>query len=424
MPFGLGAPGVRVRTLVGLRWIAIAGQLVTIAVTVLLLGFDLPLTPALAAVGASMVLNFGLAVLYGRNALLEGQEAMLHFGFDLVQLGVLLFLTGGIANPFVMLLTVPVTIGATLLGRRAAAQLVTLALGVLTALWLFPLPLPWVGDPVILPPTYRFGLFVAVALGLLFLVTYAARVASEARQRQRALVATQDALDKESRISALGSLAAAAAHELGGPLGTITLIARELADSLGDDPEFGDDIKLLGEEAKRSRDILAGIARRAESDHPFQVMGLDTLLEEVASGFARGAVPVILDPARGPPVTVARMPELLHGFANFVANATRHAAGRVTIQLDPGPELVRVAVLDDGPGFPPELLPHLGEPYLGERTTVHGLGMGMFIATNLLERTGGRVSFGNRPDGGARVEIVWPRAAIDVSMKGEDRGDG
>ncbi len=414
-PTALGAPGVRVRTLVTLRWLAIFGQLTTLAVVGLVLQFPLPIASALAAIGASIVLNLGLSTLYARNALLAGGEALLHFAFDMVQLGVLLFLTGGITNPFTVLLTVPVTIGATLLGSRAAMQLVALSTVVLFALWQWPLPLPWSGEPILLPNTYQLGMFVALTLGMGFLVTYATRVSAESRQRARALVATQDALDRESRVSALGSLAAAAAHELGGPLGTITLIARELHDSLGDDPEFGDDIELLVAEAKRSREILTGIARRAEAEHPFQRVPLDTLLNEVASNFARSPVPVIVELRRGEPVMVERLPELMHGFSNYVANAVRHAAGRVSIIIDPGAEKVRVTVADDGPGFPPELLPHLGEPFLGTRTEVHGLGLGLFIATNLLERTGARVSFGNAPTGGALVETVWPRHHIDVS---------
>lgn len=414
-PTALGAPGVRVRTLVTLRWLAIFGQLATLAIVGIVLQFPLPIASALAAVGASIVLNLGLSTLYARNALLAGGEALLHFAFDMVQLGVLLFLTGGIANPFTVLLTVPVTIGATLLGSRAAMQLVALSTVVLFALWQWPLPLPWSGEPIMLPNTYQLGMFVALTLGMGFLVTYATRVSAESRQRARALVATQDALDRESRVSALGSLAAAAAHELGGPLGTITLIARELHDSLGDDPEFGDDIELLVAEAKRSREILTGIARRAEAEHPFQRVPLDTLLNEVASNFARSPVPVIVELKRGAPVMVERLPELMHGFSNYVANAVRHAAGRVSIIIDPGADKVRVIVADDGPGFPPELLPHLGEPFLGTRTEVHGLGLGLFIATNLLERTGARVSFANAPTGGALVETVWPRHHIDVS---------
>ena len=421
LPISLGAPGVQVRTLVGLRWIAIFGQLTTLAVVGVGLGFPLPLSSALAAVGASVVLNLGLSTLYSRNALLTGTEAALHFAFDLVQIGVLLLLTGGIANPFSLLVAVPVTIGATLLGSRAATQLASLAVLVLAGLWQFPLPLPWVGPEVVLPDLYRTGMFVAVSLSTVFLATYATRVSAESRQRARALVATQDALDRESRVSALGSLAAAAAHELGGPLGTITLIARELEDMLGDDPEFGDDIQLLGQEAKRSREILAGIARRAEAEHPFQRLPLDALLTEVAGGFSRAAVPVIVETLRGEPVMVERLPELMHGFANYVANAVRHAAARVSVVVTPGPDRVTVTVADDGPGYPLDLIPHLGEPSLGSRVEVHGLGLGLFIATNLLERTGARVSFGNADTGGALVTVTWARDRIDV---GGTRGEG
>lgn len=416
-PLALGVPGVRVRTLVGLRWFAICGQLATLAFVQFWLGYPLPLSSTLAAVAASAVLNIGLSTLYARNVRLEGGEAALHFGFDLVQLGVLLFLTGGLSNPFSVMLAVPITIAATLLSARAAIGLTAFALLILVILWRWALPLPWAGDPVVLPGVYRFGTFAAVGLGLVFLVAYTVRVSDESRKRAQALVATQSALEREARMSALGSLAAAAAHELGGPLGTITLIARDLADQLGNDPDFGDDIALLGAEAKRAREILTSIARRGEEAHPFPRVPLPTLLGEVADSVNRHGkqIDVESDPflAANPPV-VPRSPEMLHGISNFVANAARHAQSHVVIHAGETAEDVIVAVIDDGPGFPADLLPHLGEPFLGAtRNDVKGLGLGVFIATTLLERTGARIAFANADSGGALVEVRWPRNVIE-----------
>ncbi len=416
----LGVPDVRVRTLVALRWLGIAGQLATLGVVGGLLGFPLPWGPALAAIGASAMLNAGLLTLYPRNARLAGREALLHLAFDLVQLGVLVFLTGGLANPFALLLLVPTTVAATLLSARATISVVLLAVLILVAQWRWALPLPWGGSDFQLPETYRLGILIAEALGMGFLAAYAWRISHEGRRHALALAATQGALEREAKMSALGALAAAAAHELGGPLGTITLVARDLAEAIGDDPEFGDDIRLLNQETKRSRDILADLARRAEGEDPFPTLALAALLREVAQPYEpqrRIAIEATPDAA---PIRLQRSPELLHGLANLVGNAARHAATQVTLHaaLD-GPDLV-VAVTDDGPGFPAGLLPELGEPFLGpSRSGSGGTGLGIFIATTLLERTGGQIAFSNAPEGGAKVEIRWRRTHIE---RNDDQG--
>lgn len=408
-------PGVRVRTLIALRWIAIGGQFGTLIVVGLYLRYSLAWVSLLAAVAAAAALNLGMATLYPRTARLNGRDALFQFAFDLVQAGVLLFLTGGLKNPFVILLIVPVTISATLLSLRGTILLIAMAATILVILWRWALPLPWDGAPLVLPPLYRIGVVVAVALAGVFLAGYAWTVSAEARKRAHALFATQAALERESKMAALGSLAAAAAHELGGPLGTITLIARELAEALGNDPDFGADVRLLDAEATRSRGILVGIARRAEADDPFPKLRLDALLHEVAQPLAPTRVPVEVQTAGGTAATIRRTPELLHGLANLVANAVRHAGSAVTLTATTTAHELGITVADDGSGFAEGVLPHLGEPFLGpSRSRSGGTGLGIFIATTLLERTGGRLTFANRPGGGAQVDIRWPRSHIEV----------
>lgn len=413
----LAHPGVRVQTLVLLRWTAIAGQLLALFIVGIGLRFPLPWLPALTAIAASAALNLGLAWLYRPTDRIDGRAALLHLGFDLVQLSVLLFLTGGLSNPFALLLLVPVTISATLLSARETVALVLTALALLAGLWLKHLPLPWAGgEPLKLPALYQLGILVSMGLGMIFLTFYAWQVSAEGRRRQAALVATQTALDRETRMGALGSLAAAAAHELGGPLGTITLIARDLEDALGNDPQLGADVQLLGQEAKRCREILTGIAERAEAEDPFPELPLPALLREVVEPYEPTRVPVELragwEPGSAP--VVRRSPELLHGLSNILGNALRHAASRVRIEAGETPGELWVAVSDDGSGFPPELLPRLGEPFLGPSVSGSGsTGLGIFIATTLLERTGGRLGFENLPQGGARVELRWNRADIE-----------
>lgn len=413
----LDRPGVRVRTLATLRWIAIGGQFTTLIVVGLYLGYPLPWPSLLAAVGASVVLNIGLVTLYGRGARLQGPDLALHLGFDLVQAGVMLFLTGGLVNPFAILLIMPVTIAATLLPARAMLPLGGLAAFVLVMLWFWAKPLPWDGPAPAFPEIYRIGIGVSLALAIGFLSIYLWLVSAEARDRARALVATEAALTREAKMSALGSLAAAAAHELGGPLGTITLIAHSLQEQLGEDPDFGEDIRLLASEAARSRGILVGIARRAEAEDPFAELGLDVLLHEVASNMKPARVPVHVE-ADGSLPTVRRSPELLHGLNNLVANAVRHAGSAVRLRAMVTAGDIAISVIDDGPGFPDDLLPRLGEPDLGpSKSGSGGTGLGIFIATTLIERTGGRLVFRNARDGGAQVDVRWPRAHIEAIDK-------
>jgi two-component system sensor histidine kinase RegB len=410
-------PGVRVRTLASLRWIAIGGQFATLLIVGLYLGYPLLWPALMAAVLASAVLNIGLVTLHGRNARLQGRDLALHLAFDLVQAGVLLFLSGGLANPFSVLLIVPVTIAATMLPSRAMLILGTLALGIVGLLWFGARPLPWNGPPPTFPMIYRFGVAVSLALAVGFLAIYLWLVSAEARDRARALLATEAALTREAKMSALGSLAAAAAHELGGPLGTISLIAHSLAEQLGDDPDFGEDIRLLQSETARSRGILIRIARRAEAEDPFAKLGLDVLLHEVAQSVQPARVPVhVIAPAPQP--FVRRSPELLHGLQNLVANAVRHAGSSVQLQAVVSASDIGITVLDDGAGFAADVLPHLGEPDLGpSHSGAGGTGLGIFIATTLLERTGGRLAFRNRPQGGAQVDVRWPRTHIEADPK-------
>ena len=408
-------PGVRVRTLAGIRWIAIVGQLTTLLVVGLWFGYPLPWGSMLAAIGASVILNVGLSTLYERSDRMTGRELSLHLSFDLIQAGVLLFLTGGLANPFSLLLIVPVTISATLLTAREMAPLLGLAMAVLAVLWLWAQPLPWSGPPPEFPLVYRVGDLIAYGLAMGFLAAYLWMVSAEARGRARALVATEAALTREARMNALGSLAAAAAHELGGPLGSISLIAHSLEEELGDDPDFGEDIRLLAAEAARSRRIMKELSTRAEAEDPFAILTLDLLLHEVAQSVKPARVPVTVAVSGRQPM-VQRSPELLHALNNLVSNAVRHAATEVTMESIITPSEIRVAVLDDGFGFPPDLLPRLGEPMLGpSRSKSDSTGLGVFIATTLIERTGGRLAFSNRPEGGGRVEVRWLRDEFEVT---------
>ncbi|RMD87638.1 MAG: sensor histidine kinase [Alphaproteobacteria bacterium] len=425
---------VRLETLVSLRWIAIAGQLAALFVVRYGLGFSFPLFWALAAVSLSAAVNGYLMWRHPGGRQLADREAVLELAFDLLQLSFLLYLTGGLANPFALLILAPVTVSASVLSRRSTLALLTLGLLLISLLALWHRPLPWEGTALAIPRLYLFAVWAGLALAMTFLALYVARVSAEARQRAQALAATEAALDRAQKLSDLGALAAAAAHELGTPLGTITLAVRELLEELPADDPRGEDLRLISDQAERCRDILQQLSMRSEqpSGHPFDVQPLSALAREAARPFERLTDVAIevhdraTDPAAGPQPQTRRRPEILHALTSFIENAVGFARGRVEIDICWDTSDAWCRIRDDGPGFDTAVLRHLGAPYLGAdprgspssaRESAAGLGLGVFIAKTLLERTGARVEFGNAAEGGAVVSIRWPRSALEDGDK-------
>ncbi len=421
----MAVPGVRVRTLIAIRWIAIAGQLATIGFVAWGLYFPIVLLPALAAVSASALLNLALRFAYPPTTFLTGRQAGLQLAFDLIQLAVLLYLTGGLMNPFALLILVPVTISATLLSLRSTLGLLLIAVAALSILSLWSLPLPWPdGTSPELPTTYRFGVWVALLTGMGFLVAYAWRVSAEARRRQAALIATQQALARAQQLSAVGGLAAAAAHELGSPLGTILLIAKDLERELQNDPDFGEDVRLLREQASHCGDILKSISLNPARDTHFQRATLAAIVEEVVQAHFSGKVMINIDNTTII-LEIERSPELLHALENILANAVRHATNSVTVSVKTVRDTVHLEITDDGPGFPVDMIARLGEPYLkASGFNTSGMGLGVFIAQSLLERVGAKIRFANTSAmvagagvseiTGALVDIYWPKAHFNL----------
>jgi len=412
-----GAP-LRLRTLILLRWLAVAGQAGALFVVSIVLGFPMPTLAIAMPIAASVLLNLVLQVAYPATKRLSDREAGLYLAYDVLQLAALLYLTGGLQNPFAFLILVPVTISATILDLGLTIGLGALALACVTLLSFLHLPLPWRGDPFDLDPIYVVGIWTSLALGMGFIITYAWRVAAEARRLSSAVAATRDALAKEQQLSALGALAAAAAHELGTPLATIAVVARELADEIGDGPH-GEDVRILLTQSKRCREILSQLSRRPEDmqDTTFSVLPLTTLVEAAAAPHLRRGLRFDIDATgEDPEPMLRRAPEIIHGLGNLVENAMRFAREQVTIMIDWDGDDVVVAVSDDGPGFPAEVLESLGEPYVTTRKG-EGLGLGVFIAKTLIEHSGGQISFFNRVGRGAEVAIRWPRGILDIGDK-------
>lgn len=380
---------------------------------------DFPLNWALAAIGVSVVVN--LVLTRRSQELAREWEAAAQLAYDAVQLAVLLALTGGLQNPFVFLFVAPVAVSATVLRPAVTAMLAALTFACVGAISVWRLPLPWPENSLfVMPPLYQMGIAAAVLVGLGFTSVYAWRVAAEEERLNIALAAVQAVLAREQTLSALGGLAAAAAHELGTPLATIHLVAKEMTRELSpDDPRY-EDLQLLVTQSERCRGILAQLsANRERGDVMIQRAPMRSLLEEVTSPHeGLGAEIVIVAEGDGP-LEVRRMPEIVHALGGFVENAVGFARSRVEIEARWTAEQVEITVRDDGPGFASAILNRLGEPYLTERDEegiAGGLGLGFFISKTLLERTGAKLEVRNRrpPNRGALVKAVWPRSAVEA----------
>lgn len=415
------------RTLVLLRWLAVIGQSVTVLFVALVLNFELPLAACLAVIAASAWLNIYFTVGAGPQRTVSDREAALQMSFDVLQLALLIAITGGADNPFLILLGAPVVIAFSAL-RAREATIVAVA-GVVGALMnaVMHAPLPWRHEAPFDPPLlYELGLWTTLVTGAGFMSVFAWRVAEEARRMSAALAATQAVLSREQRLSALGGLAAAAAHELGTPLGTIQVTAKELYLQAPEGSDMKEDAALLVSQAERCRELLSQLGRRGgEDDAVHAQLSLRALVDEVVDPL-RGIGPEIttrFEPPDGAEWTgtgspkLKRMPEMLYAIGNYVENALDYAASEILVIARWSQDWIEVEVRDDGPGFASDILAKLGEPYVSKRTegqALGGLGLGFFIAKTFVERTGGAVSFGNGRDGatGAIVRARWPLSAV------------
>ncbi|MES1201607.1 MAG: ActS/PrrB/RegB family redox-sensitive histidine kinase [Pseudomonadota bacterium] len=408
------------RTLIFLRWLAVTGQ--TIAVLFVRFGIDndFPVAGVMAVIGMSAAFNLTLMAVRPLQGLALEWEAVAQLGFDVVQLAVLLAMTGGLQNPFVFLFVAPVAVSATVLRPAVTAMLAALTFLCVGAISMWRLPLPWPGDPNLeLPPLYQLGVAASVLVGLGFTSVYAWRVAAEEERLNIALSAVQAVLAREQKLSALGALAAAAAHELGTPLATIHLVAKEMARALPSNDPHAEDAQLLVSQSERCRSILAQLSnRRDEVDAMHARAPVRALLEEIAAPHEGLGAAIIYRTEGDGSIELKRLPEIVHALGAIVENAVGFAETRVDIDAHWTSDHVEIAVIDDGPGFAPGVLARLGEPYLTEREAgaAGGLGLGFFIAKTLLERTGAKIMVKNRadPEHGAIVRARWPRAAIEA----------
>jgi len=415
---------IRLDTILRLRWLAVLGQLAAIFIVMQGLEFDVEVIPCLTIIGLSALLNLALQIAVNPMQRLEPAYAAALLALNIIELAGLLFFTGGLENPCSFLFLAPVLISATALPIRLTIALGALAMVCASALVFFHFPLPWDSDdPLVLPPIYLAGVWLSIAVAIGVTSLYAFQVTEEARQLSDALAATELVLTREQHLTQLDGLAAAAAHELGTPLSTIFLIARELERTVADNSPLSADLKTLREQTQRCRDILAKITQLSASGAPFDRMPLSTLIEETVAPHRDFDVAIKVRIAIGvtPEPVGIRNPAILYGVGNILENAVDFARATVEVNASWNKEAVEIVISDDGPGIAPDMLKRIGEPYLSRRRdeaqSPHGgLGLGVFIARTLLERTGAKVSFTNRvfPDHGAVVAIIWPRDRFEA----------
>ena len=415
---------VRLHTLLRLRWLAIIGQTIAVLVVYYAIEFPLPIWACLAVIALSAWLNVALRMRFSLTQRLEPKRAAWLLAFDIAELAVLLFLTGGLENPFALLFLAPVLLSATALPPRITLILGIFAMVCATVLVFAHYPLPWDADnPLELPWIYLIGVWFSILLAIGFISVYTWQITEESRQIAEALAATELVLAREQHLSQLDGLAAAAAHELGTPLSTILVVIKELEHALEPDSPHLDDVRLLREQSQRCRDILAKLTELSTGE-PFDRVPLSALIEEVVAPHRNFGIAIDVALAHDPaPPTGARNPAILYGLGNLLENAVDFAHARVEVTADWSDEDVAVAISDDGPGFAPEIMSRIGEPYvrsskrrrMNTSSETIGLGLGFFIAKTLLERSGATVEFENRafPDRGAVIRVRWLRSDFE-----------
>lgn len=415
-------PTINNRTLIAVRWMAVFGQAATLMLVHRGLDISLHLGWALGIVGVSAFFNIMVSGLNGGRRAIFPMEAALYLAFDTLQLAALLCVTGGLNNPFSVLLLAPVTVAASLLPRRQAGAIAALALACVGVLSGALVPLPWPGPLPPLSGLQSFGFFAALAFSIVFMAVYVWRTSLDARNVARALDETRMALSRQQQTSALGAQAAAAAHELGSPLSTIHVIAGELKKDVPAGSPWAEDIDILHRQSLRCREILAGFSKGPRDRESPDLVGpywpqalVSTIVEPYRA--ENPAIDIKIESAGAPGTqmpTIPRRPEIVSGLGNIFQNAIQHARRAVHIRCYWDKESFTVSVEDDGQGFSQSVLSRIGEPYVSTKAeSGKNMGLGLFISQTLLGQTGARLGFSNWPEGGAVVTVRWARKDIE-----------
>ena len=402
------------KTLVILRYIAIFGQFIAINLVYNYLNLTFPVVESYIIIFIGLLTNLYLQFQFKSNQL-KDFYASLFLIYDLIQLSVLLYLTGGILNPFSFLLIVPAIVSSTFLSTGTTIILGGITSILLLLLTYFYLPLPGLEVEFAFSDFYKSGILVGVLIGLIFLSYFGIRFARETKKRSQALNKLQQVIAKEYELESLGGQAAAAAHSLGTPLATISVVATELKKEIGDNKDYSKDIDLLISQTARCSEILKKISKKQIKEDKFiSSIKLEDLLHEIINSFQETSsktISLISDNDKNK-INTKRSPEIIYGLRNFIGNAVKFSKSKVNVVLQSNKENIDVIINDDGPGFPEDIKPILGEPYIkskSEEVSLNaGLGLGTFLGKTLLERQWANLFFSqDKKLGGASVTISW-----------------
>ncbi|MGB0797784.1 MAG: sensor histidine kinase RegB, partial [Planktomarina sp.] len=420
---------IRLHTLVMVRWFAIMGQTCAIVLAHVVYGLQLALIPCAIAIGMSVMANLVAYISFPDNRRLNEAETVYTLLFDTFQLCLLLAFVGGLNNPFALLVLAPLTIAATVLPTRSTVYLAITAVLMITIVGLAHIPIRTAGGVILrMPNIFVFGFWTAIITGIIFISVYTRRVTAEMTSMSEALLATQMALAREQKLTDLGGVVAATAHELGTPLATIKLVSAELMEELGDHEELHADAVLIREQADRCRDILQSMGRAGKDDLHLRSAPWAAVIREAAEPHIHRGKDVVFefdgvlesDPTHP---DVLRKPEVVHGLRNLIQNAVDFAQATVFVDISWSDTKLSVSITDDGRGFTPQALSRIGDPFVrrrrkpgtpSDRPGYQGMGLGLFIAKTLIERTGGSVSFDHDQPKGAKIIMIWPRTNLEM----------
>ena len=402
-------------TLTILRYIAIFGQFLAINVVYFYLSLPFPIEASYAIIFVGLLTNIYLQFRIKINQL-KDFYASIFLVYDLIQLSILLYLTGGIFNPFCFLLVIPAIVSSTFLSMGTTIILGVITTFLLLAISFFHLPLP--GEDMNLlhfPNFYKTGIVISIFIGLIFLSYFGIRFAGETKKRSEALNKLQEVISKEYELESLGGQAAAAAHSLGTPLATISVVAKELKKEIGNETELSKDVDLLISQTKRCSEILKQISKKQiEEDIFLSSIKFEDLLEEIINSFKEtSSKEIILSVTNDKnKISIQRTPEIIYGLRNFVGNAVKFSKSKVKINLTSDQKLIEIKINDDGPGIPDDIIKKIGEPYIKSKSKElspnSGLGLGTFLGKTLLERQNAKLLFKKNSDlGGALITISW-----------------
>jgi len=403
------------QTLVVLRWIAIGGQFITISFVYFILNFNFPFFYCITVIFLGAITNIFLQFKEKKN-LLSDFSSTIYLAYDLTQLTILVFFTGGITNPFVLLLVIPSVVSSTFLSLKSTINLSFITASFLLLLTVYHFPLPSSGDLHFhVPNYYLYGIPIAIIIGLIFLCYFGARFGLETRKRTEALNKLELVLAKEHELKSIGVQAAAAAHSLSTPLSTIKLVSKELEKEMQNNEKYSKDIKLLHSQALRCGEILKKLSMSPlKKDEFFENVKLTDLLIEITNSFKEISKKNfnIKPEITNKDFLIKRKAEITYGLRNFIGNASKFSDSLIEIKLKTNQQKIQIKICDDGPGFPEDIKKFLGEPYIHSKDkkidAKSGLGLGTFIGKTLLERMKANVNFGQCPTlKGAMVTIEW-----------------